>query len=82
MSKAKPTLDDLAGLAWWNGCTVPERRYWSDVAGNTGRAVDVWRCYCRVHPDDAQRRREEAARGRAFTEALKALGESDSLGSV
>ena len=37
--------DDLAGMAWWNALSEQDRRRWTRIAGDTGRAVDAWRAF-------------------------------------
>jgi hypothetical protein len=41
------TRDDELGMAWWNALTKQERARWSEIAGNTGRAVDAWEAFKR-----------------------------------
>lgn len=42
---AAPSVDDLTGMAWWNGLTQKDRRHWMRLAGDTGRAIDAWRAF-------------------------------------
>jgi TRAP-type C4-dicarboxylate transport system substrate-binding protein len=46
-TKQKPTADELAGLAWWNGLTEEQRRAALEAA-NTAIAAEAWRHHCRV----------------------------------
>jgi hypothetical protein len=39
--------DARLGMAWWNALATAERRYWMDVAGNTGIAADAWHAFKR-----------------------------------
>jgi hypothetical protein len=47
------TPDDELGTAWWNSLTKQERAKWSDVYGNTGRAVDAWPAFKRGSKDQS-----------------------------
>jgi hypothetical protein len=53
----KPTEDELAGMAWWNGLPEYERTRWMGFAGNTGKVADAWEEWKRCVPtflDDDQ----------------------------
>lgn len=39
-----PTVDDLAGIAWWNGLTEQRRAYWCRVA-QTATPKHAWDYY-------------------------------------
>ena len=39
--------DAETGMAWWNDLTDEDRRFWMEVAGNTGVAVDAWEAFKR-----------------------------------
>ena len=36
---------DELGMVWWNSLTEQDRRKWSRLAGNTGRAKDAWEAF-------------------------------------
>jgi transcriptional regulator with XRE-family HTH domain len=36
------TVDEAAGMAWWNGLTVKDRAAWMKRAGGTGVVADAW----------------------------------------
>lgn len=37
--------DAATGMAWWNGLTPDQRRFWMYCAGDTGVAADAWAAY-------------------------------------
>jgi len=45
------TQDDELGMAWWNALSERERAVWSQAAGSTGRAKDVWEHFKRAQRD-------------------------------
>jgi hypothetical protein len=51
----EPTEDESAGLQWWNRLDEHARCYWTERAGNTGRALDAWEAYKRERGADDSR---------------------------
>jgi hypothetical protein len=41
-----PTPDEVAGMAWWNGLSEPERADWLRAAGSA-RPADAWEAWKR-----------------------------------
>ena len=49
-AERKPTIDEQAGIDWWNGLTEPERLHALKAAGaaNVPSAADAWAAYKRT----------------------------------
>ena len=41
----KPSEFAESGIAWWNGLSESKRRYWMDLAGNTGIVRDAYAAF-------------------------------------
>ncbi|HEY0222764.1 MAG TPA: hypothetical protein VGC17_08260 [Lactovum miscens] len=46
-TERKPTANELAGMAWWNGLTDAARSYWVQQAAHAGKGpnasvADAW----------------------------------------
>jgi hypothetical protein len=62
----KPTADELAGIAWWNGLTEEQRRAALEAA-NTATAAEAWAHHLRLerwaeHAEKALRPRKPRTR--------------------
>lgn len=48
-----PSIDDLAGMAWWNSMSESDRLYWLALA-KSAAPVDAWERFKRVYPERVQ----------------------------
>jgi hypothetical protein len=51
--KREPTIDESAGMMWWNGLTDVERGRWLEIAHSTVPA-DAWAAVKRAQVEEHQ----------------------------
>lgn len=51
--KREPTLDESAGVMWWNGLTDADRGRWLEIA-HSAVPADAWAAFQRAQVEERQ----------------------------
>lgn len=55
----RPTDDERAGMAWWNGLSETMRQYWCELSGSSV-AANAWAWFKRARPEEAREKFRDA----------------------